>query len=252
VVVPYAVSKLAIALLSPLGTALALALVGLLLQRPARRSGTVLLVFALAWLWLWSTPAVSEALQEQVESRYPALAAESLPKADAIVLLGGAMAPPARGHIYPDLGSAADRIWHAARVFRAGKAPLLLASGGSDPGVTDLSEAASMAGLLTEFGVPRASILLEDKSRTTGENARFSAPLLQSRGVKRILLVTSALHMPRAVAEFERAGFQVIPAATDHAQAQYTGVQLWLPDTDALDNSARTMKEVVGRAVIRR
>ena len=250
--VPYAVSKVAIALLSPLGTALVLTLIGLLLQPRARRAGTALLVVAVGWLALWSVPAVSEALQEQVERPYPPVAAASLPQADAIVVLGGAMAPPARGRIYPDLGSAADRVWHAARVYRAGKAPLLLASGGSDPAIAAVPEARSMAALLVELGVPPAAILQEDRSRTTGENARFSAPLLRARQVKTILLVTSALHMARAVAEFERAGFQVIPAATDHAQVQYTGVQLWLPDTDALHDSARTMKEIVGRAVVRR
>lgn len=250
--VPYAVSKLVIALISPLGTALVVAVLGLLLQRRARRTGTTLVVLALAWLWLWSTPAASEALRERVERPYPPVAAESLPRADAIVLLGGALAPAAPGRIYPDLGSAADRIWHAARVFRAGKAPLLLASGGSDLAVAQVPEARDMAGLLVQLGVPADAIVQEDRSRTTGENARFSAPLLRARRVQSILLVTSALHMPRAVAEFERTGFRVIPATTDHAQPQYTGVQLWLPDADALDDSARAIKEVVGRAALRR
>lgn len=250
--VPYAVSKIAIALLSPLGTALVLALLGLLLQRWARRTGTVVVFLALAWLWFWATPAVSEAFQDQVESRYPPVAVESLPRADAIVLLGGGMAPPSRGRLYPDLGPASDRIWHAARVFRAGKAPLLLASGGSDPAVSDGSEAKSMAGLLVELGVPPGAILQEGRSRTTGENARFAAELLRPRQARTILLVTSALHMARSVAEFERVGFRVIPAATDHAQTRYAGVQLWLPDTNALHDSARAIKEVVGRLVIRR
>lgn len=250
--VPYAVSKLAIALISPLGTALVVAVLGLVLQRRARSAGTALVGLALAWLGLWSIPAVSEALRERVERPYPPVAAEALPQADAIVLLGGALAPPAHGRLYPDLGSAADRVWHAARVFRAGKAPLLLASGGSDPEVSEVPEARSMAALLVELGVPPGAIVQEDRSRTTGENARFSAPLLRARQVKTILLVTSALHMARAAAEFERVGVKVIPAATDHAQRQYSGVQLWLPDADALDDSARAMKEVVGRAVLRR
>lgn len=245
--VPYSLSKLAIALVSPLGTALVLAVLGLLLARRARRTGTTLLVLALAWLWAWSTPALSEAFQEHVERPYPEVPVEALPRADAIVLLGGGMAPAAHGRLHPDLGSAADRVWHAARVFRAGKAPILLASGGSDPAVTPSSEAASMAALLVELGIPSSAIVQETRSRTTGENARFAAELLRPRQARSILLVTSALHMPRAVLEFERQGFRVIPAAADHAQTQYAGVQLWLPDAGALHDSARTWKEVVGR-----
>lgn len=243
----YPVSKLAIALVSPLGTALVLIALGLLLLGRSRRTGTALVFLAFAWLWAWATPAVSEAFQEHVERPYPAVPVAALPRADAIVLLGGGMAPPSHGRIYPDLGSASDRVWHAARVFRAGKAPLLLASGGSDPGVSGQTEASSMTALLVELGVPPVAIVQEARSRTTGENARFSAGLLQARGAKSILLVTSALHMPRATLEFERLGFRVIPAATDHAQPQYAGVQLWLPDAGALHDSARAIKEVVGR-----
>jgi uncharacterized SAM-binding protein YcdF (DUF218 family) len=248
----HTLSKLAIALVSPLGTALLLGLLGLLLLPKARRAGATLLVIGLAWLWFWSTPAASDALQQELEGRYPARAAESLPRADAIVVLGGAMAPPSPGQPYPDLGSAADRVWHAARVFRAGKAPLVLASGGSDPEVSRVAEAEIIAGLLVELGVPAAAILRESASRNTRENAVFSVDVLRPRQVKSILLVTSALHMPRAVAEFERVGFQVIPAATDHAQAKWGGVQRWLPDTGALDTSARGMKEVVGKWAVGR
>ncbi|MBK6006701.1 YdcF family protein [Ramlibacter ginsenosidimutans] len=182
--IPYVVSKLAIALISPLGTALLLWLVGLLLLATARRAAISLLVLGLGWLWLWSTPVVSDSLLHHLEHRYPPRLAAALPRADAIVVLGGAVAPPGRGMPYPNLSPAADRIWHAARVFRAGKAPILVASGGSDPALAAVPEAQVIAGLLQELGVPAAAILQERDSRTTYENAQFTARLLQDRHVR--------------------------------------------------------------------
>lgn len=244
-VVPYSLSKLAIALISPLGTALAVGVAGLLLSR-LRGVGTTLVALALAWLCFWSLPAVSDALAQHVEAPYAPLRAEALPKAQAIVVLGGGMDPPSPGYPYPNLNLAADRVWHAARVFKAGKAPVVVASGGSDPAVTPESEAQAMTGLLVDLGVPRSVIVEEGRSRNTRENAEFTAQLLAPRKVHTILLVTSALHMRRSVAEFERAGFQVLPAATDHTQPQASGLQAWLPKAEALDQSGRAMKEIVG------
>lgn len=247
--IPYAVSKLAIALISPLGTALLLGLLGLLLLARARRLATWLLVLGLGWLWFWSTPVVSDSFLQGLEDRYPPRPIASLPRADAIVVLGGALAPPGRGRPEADLGPAADRIWHAARVFRAGKAPIVVASGGSDPAIAAEPEAQVIAGMLQELGVPPEAIVQERDSRTTYENARFTARLLQGRGVRTILLVTSALHMRRSVVEFQRAGFQVIPAATDYSEPRFSGGLQWLPDTWALDEAARCLKELVGTVV---
>lgn len=249
--VPFFVSKLAIALLSPLGSALAVGLLALLVLRWTRRAAILLLLVAFGWLYLWSTPALSEWLEERAEAAFPPQRAEALPVADAIVVLGGGMAPPATGHPYPDMNHAADRVWHAARLFRAGRAPLVFASGGSDPDVSRLTEADAMRALLLDLGVPPGRIVLEPRSRTTRENADFTAPLLREYRVQRVLLVTSALHMQRALQEFRRAGVDAIPAATDHVQATSSGARRWLPDTGSLDASGRTMKELVGQALVR-
>ncbi|MBC5784855.1 YdcF family protein [Ramlibacter sp. USB13] len=246
------VSKLAIALISPLGTALVLALLGLGLTRWARRIGTLLAFLALAWLWLWSTPAASEWLEQRTEAAFPPQRVEEVPFAPAIVVLGGGVVPPTEANRYPDLNQASDRVWHAARLFRAGKASLIFLSGGSDPEISAMSEAKAMRALLVDLGVPPARIVLEERSRNTRENAEFTAPLLRDYRVQRVLLVTSALHMHRAVAEFERAGVQVIPAPTDHSQRTVGGARLWVPDTGALDTASRTMKELVGRALVTR
>lgn len=222
---------------------------GVLLWRNRRWSGGVLLAIALGWLWLWSTPAFSDWIRATLERRYPPSPVEELSVADAIVVLGGAMEaakPPERLH--PDLGAAADRVWHAARLFRAGKAPLILASGGNLPwsGI-ERPEAAAIAELLQEFGVPANAIVLEARSRTTRENRDNSLPILHALGARRILLVTSALHMPRALALFENTDLAVIPAPTDFEVHERPGHPLrWLPDAQALADSSRAFKEYLG------
>ena len=235
----------------PLLTTLLLAIgAGILFWRGRRRLGGWLLSIALGWLWLWSTPAFSDWLRATLEQRYPPAPLEQLPAADAIVVLGGAMeaaAPPLRPD--PNLGAAADRVWHAARLYRAGKAPRVLASGGKLPwsGI-EQPESSVMAALLQELGVPAAVILQESASRTTRENRDYSLPLLQAHGVRRILLVTSALHLPRALALFRATDLEVIPAPTDFEIDSPSNAHLlrWLPDAQALADGSRAFKEYLG------
>lgn len=248
----YLFSKVAIALISPLGAALTLALLALLLGAwHSRRWALGLGSAALLWLWLWSLPAASNWLIGQVEARYPVVPVQALPTAQAIVVLGGAMRAATLAQPLPGLSAAADRVWHAARLYHAGKAPLLVLSGGTDPRVNLTSEAEAMRLLLHDLGVPDAAMLLEGNSRTTQENVRFTVDLLRQRGIDHILLVTSALHMRRAIGHFEAVGLRVTPAATDHEANQVPGVLGWLPDAGALDKSGRGLKELVGAWVRR-
>jgi uncharacterized SAM-binding protein YcdF (DUF218 family) len=212
------------------------------------RSSKVLGALALVWLWLWSMPVMSHWLASQIESQFPQVPIASVAPAQALVVLGGAVAPPVRGHTEIDLGAAADRVWYAARLFHAGKAPLVLLSGGGDLEHQAFSEAHAMAVFLQDLGVPAQAIVLEETSRNTRQNAAFSAALLKARGVEHILLVTSALHMPRALAQFNVQGLRVTPAPTDFeaSQGAPTGVLAWLPDAGALNGSALAMKELVG------
>lgn len=240
--------KLIIALISPLGTALVLGMLALVLAgRRCRRRALGLGVLALVWLWGWSLPPVSQVLLAAVEADHPAVPVPALPQAQAIVVLGGGIQPPELATQWPDMMDAADRVWHAARLYHAGKAPLLVLSGGSNPAVSASSEAAAMRLLLSDLGVPASAMVLEERSRNTRDNARYTAELLRPRELSRILLVTSALHMRRAQALFEAQGLTVTPVATDHETRNRFDLTDWLPSADALNGSARAMKEVLGR-----
>lgn len=244
--------KILTVLLQPLGTALLAWLLALLLWTRCPRFARALAALALLWLWAWSTPLVSDALRHRLERQYPERAVAELPRADAIVVLGGAMepaAPPLR--LQPDMGSASDRVWHAARLYHAGKAPLIVISGGRLPWTPgEISEAEAMVEALRTLGVPQQAMLLEGESRTTRENALSTEKLLKARKVSRVLLVTSALHMPRALALFRAAGVEASPATTDTEivpTRTHTALD-FLPNAVALEGSGRAIKELLGRA----
>ena len=238
----------------PLGLSLSLCLLALLLLGLRwRRLATAALVVAVGWLGVWSLPAVSDALRLSLEDRFPKVLVSALPEADAVVVLGGGIRSGTPDWPYPDLGNAADRAWHAARIFHAGKAPVIVISGGSIPWLGDVAtEAEAMQEFLSDLGVPSDAVLLEDRSRSTYENAVFTAEFLRDWGFGEVLLVTSALHMPRALPTFRAAGVNAIPAPTDFEVRPVPNQPLrWLPDSDALRDSTRAIKEYLGLWVYR-
>jgi len=190
-------------------------------------------------------------LRGAIESEFPAPEMVLLPSAPAIVVLGGVLSPPSASQPQANLSAAADRLRLTAQLFHSGKAPLVVLSGGSDLSVSHTSESQAMQIFLHELGVPHSVMLLEEQSRTTQENAHCTSLLLRTKGIDRILLVTSALHMRRAKALFETEGLQVIPAATDHEARELSSWQKWLPDADALEGNARAIKEWVGWIAVR-
>lgn len=244
----YALSKLVIALVSPLGTCFALVIIGLLLVRRWRRSGRALMAIGALWLLLWSLPYPSFWLCRSLEAQTPQRLAADYPKADAIILLGGGMTGVRAGWIdRPEATNAADRVWFAALLYKASRAPWIIVSAGGDPKDGRI-EADAMATLLVDLGVPRSALLLDTQSLNTWQNAVYSQDLMRAHHLANALLVTSALHMPRAFAAFRKRGVEVTPAPADF-DGPPTGAwpQRWLPNADALQKSSNAIKEYVGR-----
>lgn len=246
-------NRLAWLALNPLNLGLAGAAAGFALafagRGRLRRVGAALLAFALAWLWFLSTAACACLLGLPLERPYlAAQTPEALPEADAIVLLGGGVAK-AEGLANPELFEASDRVWHAARLYRAGKAPKVVVSGCND--------LAAAVPLLMDLGVPREAIAVDNESRNTYENSRFTERLLgggdgAAAPRLRVLLVTSAWHMPRALGNFSRTSLEVAPAACDFkAHFTRTCVGSWwdwlLPSADSMNASCWFAKEWLGR-----
>ena len=239
----------------PLGAGLALGVFGLLLMLlRQRKTGQIFIFLALAWLWLWSTPAFSDWLRLTLESRYPMLSAEQVPRADAIVVLGGAFSHH-QNWPYPNMSSNGDRYWHGARLYHAGKAPLVILSGGRTPGRgPGLTDAGAGALFLADLGVPAEAIVVEDRALTTRGNAVEVAAMLQARGIDDFLLVTSARHMRRSEAAFRAVGLDPIPVAADfqvRTPLQHNP-RRWLPNASSLANASRAAHEYVGYWIYRR
>lgn len=249
------ISKLLTQLMQPLGSGGALILVGTLALVMRRRALGAWLSFAgLLWIWLWALPAVSDWIGWSLEGRYAPQALESVPSADAILVLGGAVRGTAPPRLFPDLNASADRVWHGARLYHAGKASLVILSGGHLPWSTaEGPEAHAMLQFLIDLGVPEDRVLLETRSGTTRENALETAGLLEARGIERVLLVTSAEHMRRAEATFRAAGVSVVPAPTDYevlAAPERTLLD-YLPDAQSLAASSEALREYLGLWVYR-
>ena len=245
-------TKIISQLVYPLNSSLVLAvLAGILLWYGRTRVGGAMLAFSLGWLWLWSTPMFTDRINASLEQVYPPIPVKDMETADAIVVLGGGVGITFAPRLYPDLEPAADRVWHAARLYKAGKAPVVILSGGAGINPTDdmESESSAIAILLKDFGVPESAIILESESRNTHENAVMTKTILDEKNLNKILLVTSALHIPRAMMIFQANGIEAIPATTDYEIFRNPMTPMLLrilPDTRALERGTRAFKEYLG------
>jgi uncharacterized SAM-binding protein YcdF (DUF218 family) len=219
-----------------------------------RRTGLTLLVCGTLYMWLAATPVVAAFLASSLERQYPVVPMQNLPAADVIVVLGGSINAPTSANPNPDMKESIDRVIHAARLFRAGLAPRIIASGGQlFPHPDRAPEAEYAAQMLGQLGVGEASILQEGSARNTYENGVLTARLMADNSLETALLVTSAWHMPRAAAVFRRAGVRFTPVATDTLSSSIdTGFPFgYLPSAEALMQSTLCLKEWIGLAVYR-
>ncbi|MDI6693416.1 MAG: YdcF family protein [Anaerolineales bacterium] len=247
-------SKLLPLLIYPLGLACIFIFLALTLRRANRQR--VALIAALLCLWLGGNRWVAMSLARSLEQRY--LPPDSTPHAEAIVLLGGGTETWDVPRPMTEISSAGDRILYAASLYRQGAAPYILVSGGLlDWNRLPTTPAEDMTALLTFMGVPAEAIWQQNASRNTYEDAMYCARILREKGIQRILLVTSAAHMPRSVHLFEAQGLEVLPAPVDYTITDSewrnewrAGPRAWLigliPSADHLATTTRMLKEYLG------
>jgi uncharacterized SAM-binding protein YcdF (DUF218 family) len=240
-------------LLLPPGNLFVLILVGLLVWRRWPRAGKVLAGTGLVLLAFLSTNGGAQLFVAPLEAMTRPLAAPERAGAQAIVVLAAGQlenAPEYGKHSIPDYIALA-RLRYAAHLHRRTKLPLLVSGGNGDavvdpdPALREYAKADAMATALREdFGIPVKWI--EPASRDTFENARFSAALLRVDGVKRILLVTDAMHMPRSRLVFEQAGLEVVEAPTLFFSAQPLAWNAWIPTAEGMRRSWYAVYELLG------
>ena len=248
--------------ISPLGIAMfggfvAFVCVRLKRQRMSKWIGGLIV----AWLWLLMTPIMTWVVGVPLEreflicGRVPVV--ESFPEADAIVVLGGSMGSDTNVSGYAEMWTSADRVWQAARLWKAGKAPKIIATG---DGARE-----STLGLLKDFGVAERCVEFLD-ARNTEEEAKGVGKIWnheihkihenedgvtgEGETVKpKVLLVTSAWHMKRARLMFEKyaKGVEVVcaPADFEMSMAAKKGWSV-LPDAYSLHLNSVAVHEWVG------
>lgn len=229
-------------LVLPPGILLIAGVVGLILVRRRHRAGLPLLAAVLAAFYLLSIPLVSVPLARSLEYGEPLTVEQARASgAEAIVVLGGGMLEKA-----PEYGGANAsassllRVRYGAWLHHRTGLPVLVTTGNA---VGEDTEASTMRTAALELGVD--PIWIEDRSRTTWENALYSKPVLESHGVERILLVTRADHMRRAAQTFRRAGLEVVPAPTGFIfpGPWDGGVFLVFPKASSFEQSCYALEE---------
>jgi len=209
----FVVSKIFWMLASPINLLLFGALAGILFSyRERARFGRILALTATLILLAAATLPVGMLLIAPLEDRFP-MPSSDLPPPDGIIVLGGAIddvTSAARGQTIFDEGG--ERITETVILAKRYPEARIVYTGGTAsfvPGAFS-TEALRARQLMAQMGIAPERITIEDKSRNTEENARFTAAIVHPEPSQRWIIVTSAFHMPRAMGVFEKAGFQPI------------------------------------------
>ncbi len=207
-------------------------------RRP--RLGRYLTGAALIGLWILCTPGVAKCLLSSLEVPYAPITGD---EAEAIVVLGGGLYSEAVEYGSPTLNARTlERLRYGAWLHRKIHKPILVTGGAPEGGEP---EGPLMRAILErEFGVPVA--WMEERSDNTRENARFSAEILRNAGIRRIYLVSHVWHLSRAIPEFEREGFTVVPAGIGYQPTGPAKLFDFFPGPSALVSSYYAFHEWIG------
>lgn len=247
-------SKLLPLFFYPLGLVCLLLIISLIIwwKRPAWTPIPIML--ALLILFLSSNSLSSNFIVRSLELKY--FNEGELPQAEAIVVLGGGTQFITSPKLIRDLGEQVDRVFYAAKLYHEKKAPLIIATGGRIAWLGNgMSEATQMANILIKMDVPSSAIVKEPNAINTYENGVNVRKILDRLKINKVLLVTSALHMPRSIMVFENQGIKVIPAPTDFLvspksnffnNSLQVNILSFFPDPESLSRTTQAIKEYIG------
>lgn len=239
------------ALVMPPASLLITILIGAVLIKSRPKLARGLILLSATALWLLSTNTFSVWLHNQVIPEYPLVTAQELKDSSvqAIVVLGGGVVTGLPGGDQQMSKTSLERLRLGAQLARQSGLPLAF-SGGSGWGAKDISvsEADVAEKVLHEAFAIRLKFK-ESISRDTQENASKTWDLLKKQGIHRIAIVTSSTHMPRASAEFKKAGFIVTEAAVGQPTIGSEALLQWIPGASSLESSQSTLRELLALTI---
>jgi len=227
---------------SPLGLISFLIILGILTKR------TVYIVTALLLLWLTSLPIVSNSLMGILERNYEVQTLDNLEEHDTVVVLSGMVRTIKNNdEIHYEFSEAVDRILAGVRLVKSGKANRMILTRGQLPWSLGVPEGEFLSNLAEMNGVEAAKITLTRVVQNTDDEAKAIAELITSK--EKLILVTSAFHMPRARKVFENQNILVTEFPVDFLSgASKLGILDFLPNASAFKNSSFFVREMIGRA----
>lgn len=221
-------------------------LLGVFFFKPQKLIGKIFILTGCISLYLQATPYCAYYLNRLIAP--PVMKLSALKHVQAIVVLGGGVNNNASEYNVnaisgPDTFA---RVRYAAYLAKKNPDLPIFVSGGTID-IKDSEASLMKKALVDEFDVENL-IYLEPDSKTTSENAKYTAKLLQQYGMSRIVLVTSASHMHRAKALFERNGIRVIPAPTSFFSLGYVTIPLlwFVPTGLAMATTSSVLHELYG------
>ena len=203
--------------------------------------GVVILIFC-------SLPIISYKLIHYLEKDYTLQDASATNNADAIVVLSGMLKTIKVDDKFKyEFNEGVDRILSGIDLFKNNKASLLILTKGQVPWSLGIPEGEYLKEFAIKFGVPKKSILLTDNVQNTDQEAKSVKKLLNSNDAK-VILITSAFHMPRAKKVFEASNIKVIPFAVDFINShQKLTFMSFIPSAGALSSTSFFVREMIGR-----
>ena len=229
-------------LFSPIFLIISLIIFGLILNsKKISLTGIAILI-------IFSLPIVSIKLLAYLESDYELIKPSKVESANAVVVLSGMVKTiQTKNGLDYEWGEAADRIFAGIDLFKLNKAPVLILTGGKLPWSIGVPEGEYLRDVAIELGVPKRDILLTENVENTDQEAKAIRKLL-SEDKPKVILVTSAFHMPRAQKVFEAAGINVVPFPVDFQKGlSKITFMSFMPSANALSETSFFVREMIGR-----
>ena len=227
---------------SPLFFIISLIIFGLIIgSKKISLTGVIILV-------ILSMPIVSDKLIAYLESDYELIKPSKVESADAIVVLSGMVKTiQTKNGLDYEWGEAADRIFAGIDLFKSNKAPVLILTGGKLPWSIGVPEGEYLRDVAIDLGVPKKDILITENVENTDQEAKAIKKILLLDNPK-VILVTSAFHMPRAQLVFEAAGINVIPFPVDFIiGAEKLTFMSFIPSAGSFSSTSFFVRKMIGR-----